>query len=54
MVRPEQALAGRATPLAVPAFHAVFGDRRILPPFPDGMATAVFGLGCFWGAERRF
>ena len=38
---------------AVPEAHAVNG-RRILPPFPAGLSTAVFGLGCFWGAERLF
>ncbi|HET6500538.1 MAG TPA: peptide-methionine (S)-S-oxide reductase MsrA [Amycolatopsis sp.] len=53
-VSPEQALPGRAEPLVVPERHAVFADRRIRPPFPDGLRTAVFGLGCFWGAERLF
>jgi len=49
----ETALPGRPGPLRVPEAHEVNG-HRITPPFPDGMATAVFGLGCFWGAERVF
>ena len=54
MVEAERALPGRDEPLpGVPEVHAVNGNR-IQPPFPDGMATAVFGLGCFWGAERLF
>lgn len=47
------ALPGRDTPLPVPETHFVNG-ARIQPPFPDGMATITFGLGCFWGAERIF
>jgi peptide-methionine (S)-S-oxide reductase len=55
MVDPDQALPGRPDPLpGVPETHAVYPDRRIQPPFPAGMATAVFGMGCFWGAERLF
>jgi peptide-methionine (S)-S-oxide reductase len=54
MIDPSEALPGRSTPIPVPTHHAVFPDRRIVPPFPDGMATAVFGMGCFWGAERLF
>jgi len=53
MVTPEQALPGRSTPLAVPVEHFVNGNR-IQPPFPEGLQTAVFGMGCFWGAERIF
>ncbi len=54
LVSAEEALPGRAEPLATPETHAVYPDRRIKPPFPEGMRTAVFGLGCFWGAERVF
>jgi peptide-methionine (S)-S-oxide reductase len=50
---PEQALPGRETPLPVENRHFVNG-RQIQPPFPDGLRTAVLGLGCFWGAERIF
>jgi peptide-methionine (S)-S-oxide reductase len=54
MVSPEQALPGRATPIKAPTHHAVHRERRIQPPFPAGLATAVFGMGCFWGAEQQF
>jgi peptide-methionine (S)-S-oxide reductase len=50
----ERALPGRDTPLDAPEFHHVHPDRRIQPPFPPGLSTAVFGMGCFWGAERLF
>ncbi len=51
---PENALPGRSRPpFDIPATHAVLGTP-IQPPFPDTMRTAVFGLGCFWGAERIF
>jgi peptide-methionine (S)-S-oxide reductase len=53
MPHPEQALPGRATPQHVPARHYLNG-HALQPPFPDGMERAVFGLGCFWGAERKF
>ena len=49
----DQALPGRAESLAVPAQHHVNG-HALKPPFPAGLQQAVFGLGCFWGAERRF
>jgi peptide-methionine (S)-S-oxide reductase len=48
-----EALPGRPTPLKVPEKHFVNG-HRIAPPFPAGLKEAVFGLGCFWGAERLF
>jgi peptide-methionine (S)-S-oxide reductase len=50
---PGSALPGRSTPLPVPPAHLVNG-HRLVPPFPAGLATAVFGMGCFWGAERMF
>ncbi|WP_020499421.1 peptide-methionine (S)-S-oxide reductase MsrA [Sciscionella marina] len=49
-----EALPGRDEPMRIPSAHAVHPDRRILPPFPEGVHTAVFGMGCFWGAERIF
>jgi peptide-methionine (S)-S-oxide reductase len=49
----EEALPGRSTPLKVPEKHFVNGNR-IVPPFPAGLREGVFGLGCFWGAERLF
>ena len=48
-----EALPGRSTPMAVPEVHYVNG-HRIVAPFPDGLELAMFGLGCFWGAERKF
>jgi peptide-methionine (S)-S-oxide reductase len=50
---PDAALPGRAQPMPVPEHHFVNG-ARLRPPFPAGSDTAIFGLGCFWGAERKF
>jgi len=49
----EQALPGRDTPMPVPERHAV-SDRPMQPPFPAELEEIQFGMGCFWGAERRF
>jgi peptide-methionine (S)-S-oxide reductase len=53
MVTADTALPGRDFAMPVAASHAVLGTP-MTPPFPDGMEQAVFGLGCFWGAERKF
>jgi peptide-methionine (S)-S-oxide reductase len=53
MPRAEEALPGRAEPLEVPEKHYVNG-HGLRPPYPAGLQLALFGLGCFWGAERCF
>jgi peptide-methionine (S)-S-oxide reductase len=50
---PGEALPGRVTPMPVPAKHFVNGNT-LQPPYPAGLEQAMFGLGCFWGAERKF
>jgi len=50
---PEQALPGRDRPMEVPSAHFVNG-APLQPPYPAGTAVALFGMGCFWGAERKF
>jgi peptide-methionine (S)-S-oxide reductase len=49
----DEALPGRDVRMPVPAAHFVNG-HPLQPPFPDGLARAMFGMGCFWGAERKF
>ncbi|MEX0663582.1 MAG: peptide-methionine (S)-S-oxide reductase MsrA [Acidimicrobiia bacterium] len=53
MPTPEQALPGRGDEMTVPEAHFVLGTP-LRGPFPDGFETAMFGMGCFWGAERKF
>lgn len=53
MPGPDEALPGRSEKMPVPEHHYVNG-HPLVPPFPTGMEMALFGLGCFWGAERRF
>ena len=50
---PTEALPGRPEPIVTPGLHAVLGTP-IAGPWPDGTQTAIFGLGCFWGAERSY
>ena len=49
----EEALPGRSSPLKVPETHYVNG-HRLVAPYPAGLQEAMFGLGCFWGAEKKF
>jgi peptide-methionine (S)-S-oxide reductase len=49
----EEALPGRITPMPISGRHAVKGTP-LTPPFPEGLERALFGMGCFWGAERKF
>jgi peptide-methionine (S)-S-oxide reductase len=50
---PAEALPGRSERMRVPDMHFV-NRHRLEPPFPDGFRTAMFGMGCFWGAEKKF
>ena len=51
--RPEDALPGRSEAMEVPDTHFVNG-HDLTPPFPVGLEMAIFGMGCFWGAEKMF
>jgi peptide-methionine (S)-S-oxide reductase len=53
MITAERALPGREAPIAITNRHFVLGTP-LLPPFPEGMASIVVGMGCFWGAERIY
>jgi peptide-methionine (S)-S-oxide reductase len=53
MPSPEEALPGRQEEMRAPELHHVNG-HRLVPPFPEGLQMAMFGMGCFWGAERKF
>jgi peptide-methionine (S)-S-oxide reductase len=53
MIDPSAALQGREEEVPVPQRHAVLGTP-LKPPFPEGLEQAIFGMGCFWGAERVF
>ena len=51
--KPEDALPGRKAPMVIDAPHFVLGTK-LTPPYPSGHAVIVFGMGCFWGAEKKF
>lgn len=53
MPSPQEALPGRSQAMPVPQTHYTNGNP-LKPPYPAGMETAMFGMGCFWGAERKF
>ncbi|MDH5600237.1 MAG: peptide-methionine (S)-S-oxide reductase MsrA [Gammaproteobacteria bacterium] len=53
MINKEQALAGRDVSIPLPEKHFV-NQNPLSPPYPEQLQTAMFGLGCFWGAERKF
>jgi len=55
MIAPHEALPGRAQPsFVLYEPHAIFRDRALTPPYPKKLALAMFGMGCFWGAEKCF